>query len=438
MHDRRITKRLVDGLRPSGDDHFVWDNTLIGFGVRVQPTGAKSYVVKYRAGSGRGAPTRRVTLGRVGTLTPDEARVLARKTLGAVAHGSDPAAVKAAERRTSTLRELAEIFLAEHVEVKRKPTTAAHYRSLLERIVLPALGSRKAEQVTTSDLAKLHTKMRDRPYQANRMLEVVGSLYAFAGKRKILQGFNPARGIERYPEKGRERFLTADELTRLGDAVREGETAGLPYEIDGSKATAKHAPKEAHRRTKISPYAAAAIRLLILTGARLREILHLKWEHVDFERGLLLLPESKTGKKAIVLNAPALDILANLPRVGAYVVAGQAAGTHDDKPRADLNRPWRAIVKRAGLTGLRIHDLRHTHASVGAGLGLGLPIIGKLLGHTQPSTTARYAHLDADPLRRASEHIGSHLAAAMGGLKERSGGEVMQMQAAPFRRKRSR
>jgi hypothetical protein len=133
MHDRRITKRLVDGLRPSGDDHFVWDNTLIGFAVRVQPTGAKSYVVKYRAGSGRGAPTRRVTLGRVGTLTPDEARVLARKTLGAVAHGRDPAAVKAAERRTSTLRELAEIFLAEHVEVKRKPTTAAHYRSLLER-----------------------------------------------------------------------------------------------------------------------------------------------------------------------------------------------------------------------------------------------------------------------------------------------------------------
>ena len=126
---------------------------------------------------------------------------------------------------------------------------------------------------------------------------------------------------------------------------------------------------------------------------------------------------SKTGKKAIVLNAPALDILANLPRVGTYVIAGQAAGSDDDKPRADLNRPWRAIVKRAGLNGLRIHDLPHTHASVGAGLGLGLPIIGKLLGHTQAATTARYAHLDADPLCRASEHIGSRLAAAMGDLK---------------------
>jgi integrase len=346
MRDRRITKRLVESLKPVSQDSFVWDDTLSGFGLRLQPTGAKSYIVKYRAGSGRGAPTRRVTLGRIGTLTPDEARALARKILGAVAHGSDPAALKAAERRASTLRELAQIFLVEHVDAKRKRTTAAHYRRLLENVVLPELGSRKAEQVTPSDLAKLHAKMRGRPYQANRMLEVVGSLYSFAGKRKILPlGFNPARGIEQYPEKGRERFLTAEELSRLGDAIREAETVVLPYEIDETKATAKHAPKKANRRTKIGPHAAAALRLLILTGARLREILHLKWEHVDLQRGLLLLPDSKTGKKAIVLNAPALDILAKLPRVGAYVIAGQSAGSDDDKPRADLNRPWRAIVK---------------------------------------------------------------------------------------------
>jgi integrase len=350
--------------------------------------------------------------------------------LGAVAHGSDPAALKAAERRASTLRELAEIFLAEHVEAKRKRTTAAHYRSLLEKAVVPELGNRKAEQVTPSDIAKLHTKMRSRPYQANRMLAVVGALYVFAGKRKLVSlGFNPARGIEKYPEKRHERFLTADELSLIGDAIREAETVGLPYEIDDTKATAKHAPKKANRRTKIGAHAAAAFRLLILTGARLREILHLKWEHLDLQRGLLLLPDSKTGKKAIVLNAPSLDILANLPRVGTYVIAGQAAGTDNDKPRADLNRPWRAITKRAGLNGLRLHDLRHTHASVGAGLGFGLPIIGKLLGHTQPSTTARYAHLDTDPLRRASEHIGSEIAAAMGDLKPHSGGEIIPMHA---------
>jgi integrase len=164
----------------------------------------------------------------------------------------------------------------------------------------------------------------------------------------------------------------------------------------------------------IGTHAAAAIRLLIFTGARLREILHLRWEHVDLERGLLFLPDSKTGKRAIVLNAPAMAVLASLPRIGAYVVAGQDAGTHNEKPRADLNKPWRAIRRRARLNDVRIHDLRHTHASIGASAGLGLPIIGKLLGHTKASTTQRYAHLDNDPLRRASEQIGARLATALG------------------------
>ena len=231
---------------------------------------------------------------------------------------------------------------------------------------------------------------------------------------RLSSGFNPTRGIDRYPEKGRERFLTADELGRLGDAIREAETVGLPWTVDEEKPTAKHAPNEAKRRTVIDPFAAGAIRLLILTGARLREILKLEWKHVDLERGLLLLPDSKTGAKSIILNAPALAVLVRLKRVGIYVIAGQSAGTDGEKPRADLNRPWRSIAKRAGLAGLRIHDLRHTHASFGAGAGLGLPIIGKLLGHTRASTTHRYAHLDTDPLRRASDHIGARLAAALG------------------------
>lgn len=415
MRGKAITKRSVDALRPADREYFVWDRDLKGFGLRVQPTGEKSYIVKYRAGAGRNAPTRRVTLGRVGTLPPDEARKLSKVTLGSVAHGLDPAALKSAERRAATLKELADLFLSEHVEAKRKPATAVHYRDILERIVLPQLGTRQAEKVATPDLARLHVGMKRRPYLANRMLAVVGSLYAFAGKRKLVSaGFNPARGIDKYPEKGRERFLTGDELGRLGDAIREAETIGLPWTVDETKRTAKHAPKEAKRRTVIDPFAAAAIRLLILTGARLREILRLEWPHVDFERGMLLLPDSKTGAKSIVLNAPALAVLAGLKRVGTHVIAGQSAGVPGEKPRADLNRPWRSIAKRAKLPGLRIHDLRHTHASFGAGAGLGLPIIGKLLGHARASTTQRYAHLDTDPLRRASDHIGARLAAALG------------------------
>lgn len=415
MLGKAITKRQVDALKAADREYFVWDRDLKGFGLRVRPTGEKSYVVKYRAGSGRKAPTRRVTLGPVGKLTPYLARKLAKATLGSVAHGLDPAALKATERRAATLKELADLFISEHVDAKRKRATSSHYRDILERIVLPELGTRQGEKVTTADLARLHARTKNRPYQANRMLAVISSLYTFAGKRKLVPaGFNPARGIDKYPERGRERFLTTDELGRLGDALREAETVGLPWVVDDTKSTAKHAPREAKRRTVIDPFATAAIRLLILTGARLREILELKWEYVDFERGLLLLPDSKTGAKSIILNAPAFAVLAGLNRVGAYVIAGQSAGTDGERPRADLNRPWRSIAKRAGLAGVRIHDLRHTHASFGAGAGLGLPIIGKLLGHGRASTTQRYAHLDTDPLRRASDHIAARIAAALG------------------------
>jgi integrase len=153
----------------------------------------------------------------------------------------------------------------------------------------------------------------------------------------------------------------------------------------------------------------------MFTGARLREILHLRWENVDLERGLLFLADSKTGKKTIILNAPAMEVLAGLRRLGAYVIASASVGTANERPRHDLHRPWAAVAKRAGLEGVRLHDLRHTHASVGAGAGLGLPIIGRLLGHARPSTTMRYAHLADDPLRRASEAIGSTIAAALAG-----------------------
>lgn len=384
---------------------------MSGFGIRVQKTGAKSYVVKYRAGSGRGAPTRRLTLAKAGTITPDEARTLAKKTLGSVAHGADPAAQRAAEKRASTLAEVAEQFLVEHVAAKRAASSAVSYRDLLERLALPDLGSRKAEKVTSAEIQRLHSKYGHSPYQANRLLRVLSSLFTFAGKAHVVPiGFNPCRGIECFPEEGRERYLTTLELAQIGEAIREAETIGLPYAVDDARPTSKHAPKEASRRTVIGPHAAAALRLLIFTGARLREILHLRWGHVDIERGLLLLPTSKTGKKTIVLNAPALEILNALPRSGDYVIAGTSA----DKPRSDLKKPWKAVRNRAKLEGVRIHDLRHTHASVGAGAGLGLPIIGKLLGHTQSATTQRYAHLDNDPLRKASEHIANHLASAMG------------------------
>jgi integrase len=414
---QRITKRVVDGLEAEENEYAVWDAQMPGFGVRVRPTGAKSYVVVYRAGSGRGAPVRRYTIAGVGKIAPESARRRAKAILGQVAHGHDPAGERATERGTPTIAELAGRFLSEHVETKRKPGTAAFYRHILTKIVMPELGTSKADKVTRTQIAKLHAKLHRTPFQANRMLAVVSSMYAFAGRTgDVPDGINPVRKIDKFKEHRRERFLTSVELERLGTAIRDAETKGVPWQVDETKPKARHLPKPKNRFTKIGPFAAAAIRLLLFTGCRLREILHLKWENVDLERGLLFLPESKTGRKTIILNAPALAVLAGLEKLGPYVIPGD----DPEKPRADLKRPWLVVSKRADLDGVRLHDLRHTYASFGAGGGVGLPIIGKLLGHTQSATTARYAHLDNDPLRRAAENIGGRIAAALDGKKSGS------------------
>ena len=417
MAGQRITKRVVDSLKIKPSEYAVWDATMPGFGVRVRPTGAMSYVVVYRAGSGRGAPYRRYTIGTIGKITPEKARLRAKGILGAVAHGRDPAGEKTGERGTPTVAELADRFMTEHIEPKRKPGTATFYRDILNRIVKPELGTTKADKITRAAVAKVHGKLRATPFQANRMLAVVGSMYAFAARiGAVPEGTNPARKIDKFAEHRRERFLIGAELERLGAAIREAETKGIPWDIDQAKPTARHIPKPKNRYNMIGPFAAAALRLLLFTGCRLREILHLRWENVDLERGLLFLPDSKSGRKTVILNAPAMAVLTGLERVGSYVVPGNSP----EKPRADLKRPWEAVARRAGLDSVRLHDLRHTYASFGAGGGLGLPIIGKLLGHTQASTTARYAHLDNDPLRRAAEAIGGRIAAALDGKKSGS------------------
>lgn len=420
MARAKLTQRTVNATTADdGKRVYVYDTDVTGFGLMVTPNGAKSYFAEYRHGSGRGAPTRRVTLGSVTKLTPEEARDFAKKTIADATKGEDPATRKREQREAMTVKALAGTFMKKHVNAKRKANTAALYQHVIDSVIVPHLGTKRATAVTKGDVARMHLDISERPFLANRALAVVGSMYTWAGKHGLVEeGFNPAARVEKYKERKRERFLTSAELERLGAAIREGETDGIPYEVDTTKPKAKHAPKAESRRVKLGPHVAAAIRLLILTGARLREILHLEWTHVDLERGILLLPDSKTGKKTIVLNGPAMLVLSDLPRVGKYVIAGEKAGTKDEKPRSDLKRPWAAVSKRAGLDGVRIHDLRHTHASFGIGASFGLPIVGKLLGHTQMRTTERYAHLDNDPLRRASDAIGNALATAMGENKK--------------------
>ena len=414
MATRRISKSAVDSLFCSGgkDRDIVWDDKLKGFGVIVYPTGLKTYVAQYRK-DGR---SHRVVIGKHGRLTPDESRKEAKALLGDVEKGANPAFERRTKREAPTLDKVAEGFLA-YAFAKKKTGTARGYDNALRLHILPQLGTKRLTKITHADVESLHASMSQRRPQANRTLAVLSAVWSWAARhRHVDAASNPTKGVEKYRESARERYLTKNELLRLSDALTAAETTGLPYSVDESNPKAKHASKPENRRRKFDRHSVAAIRLLTLTGARLREILDAKWEHVELERGMIFLPDSKTARKPIYLSPAAAAILSALPRIDGnpYVIPGEKTG----QPRADLKRPWDAICEVAGLDGVRLHDLRHSFASVGAGASLGLPIIGKLLGHSQPSTTQRYAHLDADPMRRAVETIGSTIAAAMAGKRQ--------------------
>jgi integrase len=417
----KITRKSIADLHPAEKPVTYFDSTLPGFGLKIQPTGARSWILEYRPGAGgRAVAKKRMKIGSFATHTPEQAREA--KTLARVTLGGDPAAARAEERASLTVAELSSLFLANHVKLKRKARTYDEYKSAVDRYIVPVLGSIRGSLVTPADVARLQAhitrgktaKGNGGRTMANRTLAVLSAMYGWAGKQGLVAlGTNPSVPIERFKERRMERFLTSVEIGALGQALSEAETIGLPYDVDTTKAKAKHAPKAENRLTVYSPHAIAAVRLFLLTGMRRREILDLRWSQVDLERGVLFLPDSKTGAKTVVLSAPALVVIEGLDRVGSYVIAGDSAGTDNEKPRSDLAKPWRAVLKRAGLEKVRLHDLRHSFASVGVGGSLGLPIVGKLLGHSKAATTERYAHLDIEPLRRAADAIGDRISKAM-------------------------
>ena len=412
MPATKLTKRAVDILEAGKRPYVMYDTDLTGFGVRVMPSGYKSWVVEYRPGDGgRRVAKKRMTLGDATQITAEQARKKARELLAAARLGFDPSGERERNRNTPTFKEFVERYLSEEAELKLKPRTIANYSIYFRKHAMPQLGAIQINAICKADIARLHRSLgRTKPATANRVVEAISSLFRYAETvGEVEDGFNPARGLSHFKEKTRERFLSSDELQRLGSSLRLAETDGLPWDHDTIKASSKHLAKKENQRIVFSPYVTAAFRLLLFTGCRMREILNLRWDEIDWERGLLLLPDSKTGKRAVILNSAALNVLAELEIVGDHVIVGDKPG----QPRSDLNRPWRRIRKHAELEDVRIHDLRHSFASVGAGSGLGLPIVGKLLGHTQAQTTQRYAHLDNDPLRKASEHIGNVLANAM-------------------------
>ena len=352
--------------------------------------------MQYRLG-GRKGRTRRVTIGQHGEIMPTFARAEAERLLGEIAAGRDRAAERDKAKADKSVGVVLEQFMAEHVRPKLKASTAESYQHIAILYVLPLLGRHAIGEVTRADIARLHHQMHDKPSQANRTLAMLSKFFGWAEKHGLRpDGSNPCRHVEKYRERRRELFLSQAELARLGDALREAEQAKT-----------------------CSPWIVAAIRLLTFTGARRNEIMTLRWEHVSEEHSCLMLPDSKTGRKAIHLNAPALALLQTIPRIegNPHVICGEKPGRH----LVNLEKPWRRIRKAAEIEDVRHHDLRHSFASVAASGGQSLLVIGKLLGHSQPATTARYAHLADDPVKAAADAVGRHIAAAMAG----SSGDVV-------------
>ncbi|MDF2232396.1 tyrosine-type recombinase/integrase [Albimonas sp. CAU 1670] len=389
----KLTKKVVETLEPiEGRPTFAWDSQLSGFGVKALPSGGRKYVVKYRAGGGgRGAQQRWLTLGTHGVITCEQARAMAQQALAAVSRGEDPQAEKAKRRATPTMRDLWARFAAEQLP-RKKPSTALEYESQWRDIIEPAFGSHRVDALTRSEVDRLHKRMSDTPYRANRTLALMSRLMNLAEAWEWRPaGDNPCRHVEKFKEEARERYLTAEELSRLGSAL-----SSMVAEGD------------------IWPEVAAAVRLLLLTGARLNEILTARWEWVNIERRVIELPDSKTGRKPLYLSAAALAELEALKAAtrdtdSPFLLPGRTKG----KPLNNLSKPWKRICERAAISGVRLHDLRHTAASIAVGSGATLPVIGRLLGHRQAQTTQRYAHVDADPTLAVADQLGEVLTSAL-------------------------
>ena len=397
----RLNKTSIDALKPEASDYLVWDAQLPNFGVRVYPFGRKVYLIQYRAG----LETRRYKLGLHGHLTVQQARKEAQIKLGEVAKGGDPSKDRQRDNRQPTLSRVCD----EYIELgcsHKKDSTIQSDKYRLERHIRPLLGNRRIEAITRSDVVKfinqvasgyeprnVKTKSRGRavftggPGTANRTRQLLGAIFTFA----IQQGYrkeNPVHGIKKFKEGKRERFLSKEEFKRLGIALKQ-------QELESG-----------------NPMAIKALRLLALTGCRKSEITNLRWANIDWQNECLQLPETKTGYRNIPVSGEAiamLEELADQAMSDVWVFPNSI-----DNPLKDLRKTWLKVIDMAELPGLRIHDLRHSYASMAIGGGVSLYEVGKILGHKCQETTARYAHLSDEALARATTMASREIAQALG------------------------
>jgi len=330
-----------------------------------------------------------MTLGVHGRLTPDQARLKAKDHLGEVDHGGDPAETKEIQRHSPTVLAVSSRYMDEHARPHKKPNSIKQDELILKKYILPKIGHHPVEAITTKDIASLQHSMLSIPVQANRAISLLSKMFNLSEKWGLRPGgSNPCRHIQKYKEKPRERFLSKDELSRLGSVLAKAE-------------------KDRTERFSVI----TAIRLYIFTGCRKNEILNLKWNDVNLDLGIVKIADSKTGPQLIALSPPAIEILKNAPREidNPFVCPGAKPGSH----LVGVQKAWERLRTKAKIPDVRLHDLRHSFASIGAAQGMDLSMIGKLLGHKKPSTTARYAHLALDPQKAATAKIGSEINKAL-------------------------
>jgi integrase len=391
MTNTRLTDAVVRDLpAPASGSRITYDGgagRVAGFGCRVTAAGVKAFVLNYTI-NGR---ERRLTIGGYPTWKVATAREEAARLRREIDRGIDPLGERIADREAPTVAELCDRYLAEHATKKRNPRGD---ESLIRRVIKPAIGSRKVASIAYADINKLHRKLSETaPYHANRLVALLSMMFSLA-VRWQMRPDNPCKGIQRNHEEPRHRYLSGDELRQLTEALT----------VHPSQA------------------AANAVRLLLLTGARCGEVLGAEWDQFDLTAGVWVKPSSHTKQKRehrIPLSAPARQLLTEMRAASGsspYLFPGRSAGH-----LTELKGAWTSLCKAADLDGVRIHDLRHTYASVLASAGLSLPVIGALLGHTQPGTTQRYAHLFDDPLRAATERAGAVISG------NGDGGEVVPM-----------
>ena len=377
----KLTKRFVEAIIPDTKKTLIyWDTELRGFGVVVLPSGRRTYCIQYR---NTNRIKKRLKIGVYGQLNTEEARNLAKKYLGDIAHGEDPAAKKKENRELPLIKNLAQDYLDRYAEPRKRKRSIEEDKKLLQNIILPSIGNERVKDISRRTIESLHLQLEKTPYQANRVLALLSKMFSLANAWEWRDD-NPVKGIERYQEEKRDRWLNKEEICRFLEILER-----YPYHP-----------------------VSFALKILLLTGARKSEVLRATWDQFDLEEGVWTKPSHLTKQKKkehLPLSPQTLDILCNLKKINknkSLYLFPDATGV---KPIRNIKTFWERVIKEAKLKSVRIHDLRHTHASHLVSSGLSLSIVGKLLGHTQASTTQRYAHLADEPLRQAAELFGNKM-----------------------------